>query len=74
MHRVMEVVRVAIDISIVPSEPNLVVVEDAATANSKHLVDDGLLKPLVFPFRHLVAIPLLVLLCHRLRSLRALVV
>jgi len=68
VHRVVKVVRCAIDVSIVPREPYLVVIEDAAAANSHHLVDDGLLESLVFPFRHLVAIPLLILLRHSFRS------
>ena len=68
VHRVVKIVWCAIDVSIVPSEPYLVVIEDAAAANSHHLVDDGLLESLVFPFRHLVAIPLLILLRHSFRS------
>ena len=68
VHRVVKIVWCAIDVSIVPREPYLMVIEDAAAANSHHLVDDGLLESLVFPLWHLVAIPLLILLCHSLGS------
>ena len=74
MHWMMKIAICPVDVSIVPSKPYLVVIEDAAATNSHHLVDDGLLESLVFPFRHLVTIPLLILLRHSFRSFRAFVV
>jgi hypothetical protein len=43
VHRVVKHAWCAIDVSIVPSIPYLVIIEDAAATNSHHLVDDGLL-------------------------------